>query len=309
MTASIRTLSRRLGLLLAGAAVMVTASLIPAVNAQPASKTATLALPNGRTISVPQKNGRITATVQEPGLFIPAGFPVDSFPKSASDYPSLSSGKVSKPGDPVEVEAATYDPDGGHFSTWRWGGVVSSVPVRALIVIDRSDSGERWAVADWVYAWQNFVRQRLKNLGLTDAQVPYVSYVQETNNLGQCPTSGTWTYTNYSFSTVCTSWNIPLNCSSSNPDQIGCAWIPSAPYHSGNFNQPNVWIKAGLSAQTVRNNAHHELFHTLGMPHNTSDSCSVMWFNLGACNGSSSDKNLSADDDARLANIYAHNPD
>lgn len=301
------SLGRRLSAALLSAAAVALLVFVPATPASSGS-TAAVSLPTGVRVSVPVSGGRVSANVSRPGLFIPAGFPISEFPKTAAEYPRLTGTTTTPAGTVLD---ATYGADPGHFSTWRWGGSVSTTPVRALIVIDRSDANERPAVADWVYAWQNFVRQRLMNLGLSDAKVPYISYVQDTGALGQCPQPyGTWTYVNYSFTTACTSFNILTNCSTTNPSLIGCAWMPSPPYHAGTSAQPSIWIKAGLpSYTTIRNDAHHELFHTLGFPHNTSDPCSLMWNDLGACGGATGDKNLSADDDAHLANTYNHNPD
>lgn len=268
-----------------------------------------MALPGGKTLSLPVRDGKIDVEVSQPGVLIPKGFPASGLPSKPSDYPKLGTGHEAMPNS-GSVLGATYDTANNptHWSTWRWAGAVSSPAVRALVVYDRTAANESPAVADWVYAWQNYVRQRLANLGLSNDRNPQITYIRDSGAQGQCPARGGWLYNNYSFTTICTSWDMTANC---NPGNLGCSWFASeGQAHNGTNYQPSQWIKAGqYPYTTIRNVVHHELFHQMGMPHNLSQPCSIMDPSVNTCDGGYFDKNLTADDDQFLKNKYAHNPD
>ncbi|MGH2542758.1 MAG: hypothetical protein ACRDIB_08175, partial [Ardenticatenaceae bacterium] len=144
---------------------------------------------------------------------------------------------------------------------------------RSFYVLDRTLWWEEPHVYSWTQHVNSYVASELFARGLTSQQVPYVAYYDDDSQDGVCQTGGWW-FSNWSFVTPCTSWDIEADCRDWDqpwdPTTNACAWTIGG--HNAVSFQPTVRIGAGLSDPIYRRNVTwHEMFHTLSSGHNNAE--------------------------------------
>lgn len=219
-------------------------------------------------VSIPIAAGLVKAEVKLHNrdgslkLLIPKGFPAANVPKDLAD---VTKGAGPAPKD-VQVEHS-HQYQRAHWAAYRWGGTVQNASARAFWILDRTLPSEEPYVVSWFYEYNDGMRaSAVHEQGLPLAWSPYAAYADDDTQDNACQKGG-WSFTNFSFVTVCTTWDMGGWCD--DPTAAGCAWVMHAGYHSGTNHQPSVFIKSNLRADNCmrRDVVWHEMLHTTGLGH------------------------------------------